>query len=506
MANKASDSLYQLIKSLSKSEKRYFKLFVKRHTTKENNNNYEILFNAIDQMLVYQEEKLIQQLRGNSFINKFSIAKARLYETILKSLDSYYSEKSIDQKLRNEIHYIEILFKKSLYSQCAKRLNSAKKLATKKGKKLILTQIIEWEKRLIEKDNYITYSIDNLIKTIDEENSIIADIELENELWAVKSFLFKKVNQQGRVRSEEEAKELEKLVKPKLAKLHDKEGDPHTNYLIGHINSAYYFAIYDYSNSLNCIEKVIKKIKENKVHFEDKPHILFSELTNAIYLTNKLNENQKTNVFWNEINSMYKKLIAFSSSDLKIKFKSSIYSLWLTLHKDGKSYSNIGYDEIEEFLEVSNQELNKQRKAYLYLMFAVVCFNNRDYKKSLNWLNKLLNDIHIDEAQEIYGIAQLLALITHLELEHYDLVNYMLKSTKRFLKTRNKMHELEKVVILFIGKVIKIKSQVEFEDLRQKTIIRLDELLLNPYESGPIDYFNFYDWIKKFKIHQKQLR
>ena len=51
MANKYSDHMFQLIKSLTKAEKRYFKLFVARHTSSASSpNNAQVLFDLIEKM------------------------------------------------------------------------------------------------------------------------------------------------------------------------------------------------------------------------------------------------------------------------------------------------------------------------------------------------------------------------------------------------------------------------------------------------------------------------
>ena len=52
-----SEELFQLIKSLSKQEKRYFKLYASRHVIGEKN-KYVQLFDAIDKQAAYNEEKI----------------------------------------------------------------------------------------------------------------------------------------------------------------------------------------------------------------------------------------------------------------------------------------------------------------------------------------------------------------------------------------------------------------------------------------------------------------
>ena len=63
--------LFELIKSLTKSEKRYFKVYSAQQT-KNNSNNYILLFDAIDRQEVYNEEKIKRKFRNHTFGKKLS--------------------------------------------------------------------------------------------------------------------------------------------------------------------------------------------------------------------------------------------------------------------------------------------------------------------------------------------------------------------------------------------------------------------------------------------------
>ena len=69
---KSKELLFELIKSLSKSEKRYFKVFTSVH---KESNNYVKLFNAIHDQNEYDEDALIEQFKNEDFIRQFSVAK-----------------------------------------------------------------------------------------------------------------------------------------------------------------------------------------------------------------------------------------------------------------------------------------------------------------------------------------------------------------------------------------------------------------------------------------------
>jgi hypothetical protein len=65
MANRFSDTLFQLIHSLGKSEKRHFKLYIKRSSAKEDLKIVQ-LFDAMDKMQEYDERLLLNSLELKS--------------------------------------------------------------------------------------------------------------------------------------------------------------------------------------------------------------------------------------------------------------------------------------------------------------------------------------------------------------------------------------------------------------------------------------------------------
>ena len=167
-------------------------------------------------MEFYEESQVLEEIKDLAIAKKFSIAKARLYDTILKSLDAYYSEKSKEQLIRNELHYIEILYNKSLYKQCNKRILSAKKQAKKYTKKHLLAELILWQKKIIEKDNYQTIDKRNIHIISEEEKEILEDLLIRSQLWEIKSNLFHKLNKTGRARTTEEVEILKNTIENKL--------------------------------------------------------------------------------------------------------------------------------------------------------------------------------------------------------------------------------------------------------------------------------------------------
>jgi len=124
MPNRHTDTLFQLIKSLGKSEKRNFKLYINRTTASEELKIVQ-LFDALDKMDAYDEAILLKKNKGIKK-QQLSNLKAYLYKQILSSLRLINDENNIDIQLHEQMDYARILYNKGLYHQSLKVLDKLK--------------------------------------------------------------------------------------------------------------------------------------------------------------------------------------------------------------------------------------------------------------------------------------------------------------------------------------------------------------------------------------------
>ena len=254
MSSKVNNALFDLIHSLTKSEKRYFKLMSSRHAI-GGENNYIVLFDFIDKTTRYDEELIFRHFEGEAFLNRFSITKKRLYDHILSSLDAFHSVNSIEAQLNKMLHSYDILFEKSLYDQSRRILRSAEKLAVKNEMHEILLLISKKEHKLIETEGIEKISNEDIIQLVDKQKRAINEITLMNEVWKIKSLLFVQLSKRGVARNKEEVQSYFSICEFLLSEnkfLESKSVE--TNYLIHHTLSAYYYAIGDMEKSLNQLQ------------------------------------------------------------------------------------------------------------------------------------------------------------------------------------------------------------------------------------------------------------
>lgn len=495
MSKPASDHLFRLIKSLTRAEKRYFKLFASRHTIGEKNDNL-VLFEAIDAQSEYDEEKLMKFFKQHTFQNRPAIAKARLYETVLRSLDAYHADSSVDVEIRKLLHFSEILFKKSLYDESYKMLAKAKRLAAEYEKHPALLDIFKWEKKLIEKESYSEKTFEDIAKMLEEDQIAIEKITNYAEFWYIKSRLFILLNKQGKVRDHAELASFKNIIDNTLLKGEDKALSYETRYLYYHIYSAYYFGIGDYKSSHNYIKKHLEVIETNSTFFKEEPNKYFAVLSNMIYLCTQLRKLKEIPVYLKKLKSISVSFADEMTEDLEIKLFSTSYSAELSLYIQTGMFEKALQliPSIETGLKKYTDKINKVRAAYFYFNIAIVYFAVGNFSKALYWLNQLLNDNTLDESMDIYCFAKIFNLIIHLEMGNNDLIPYTLKSTLRYLEKRKRIYRFETVFFNFINKIQKAKNNQQTEQSYVTLRNELKVLSKDPYEKTVFEYFDFVSW------------
>ena len=154
MTKSQKDNLFQLIKSLSKSEKRQFKLYVGRLGVNADS-KFLNLFNFLDKSSTYNESLILN--KGGIKKQQLANVKAHLYKQILISLKLSPSHQNVRSQIREQLDFASILYHKGLYKQSLKILEKAKEFAIVNEEKNLAYEVVELEK--VIESQYITRSI-----------------------------------------------------------------------------------------------------------------------------------------------------------------------------------------------------------------------------------------------------------------------------------------------------------------------------------------------------------
>jgi hypothetical protein len=496
MAKTPSPALFDLIHNMSKSEKRYFKIHASKHTIGDQN-KYIQLFDFIDQQKEFNEDEIIHQFQGESFLNKFSIAKNRLYDYIIRALDSYHSKSSIDASIYKRLHGAEILYNKGLYNHAIKQLKTAKNTAEKHGKTALLIKIQNQLNEIIETQGYNSLSTEELIIKEQQFDELINEQHYLTKLWFLKSRLFKVINFQGKSRSKDEVSEFTKLFEAYRKLEQPKHFSFQMKYLALHFESAYFFAILDYEKCLNALHQNLALFQSKPIQIKNEPHKYLSLLTNSIHLELTAGDNRKIYALLGELNTFERKYNLETNEDLAIKLFSSIKSTNLMVYIHQAEFEKaIAMEEIIiNGLQEYASGLAPFRKAYLSFNLAIAFFGNDQFNESLKWINSILNDTDLDENEDILAFAHIVGIIIHYELNHIDYLPYALKSTLRFLQKIKRDYPFEKLFLVNVRKLVKTDDPFKKQQVFQNIAVELQEFEIDPFKSVSLEYFDFKSWL-----------
>lgn len=488
---KPSNELFDLIKAMTKSEKRFFKL---SSSLQSGEKNYLKIFDAVDKLDEYDEAELKHQFRNERFVLHFPSEKNHLYKLILKSLRAFHADNSISAILKQEIKNIEILYNKALYSECTKFLHRAKELAREYEKFYYWFELLNWEKTLMEEafeDGRFVQKPDDLII---EEQDVIKKL---NNL-AEYHVLYSKINyvfRSGGYSRDNESKALvdeianHRLITGKNTAL-SKRAASICYYTQGFCHLANHNFNTAYEKFLKAKEILDKvpgiRADLGKRYIRTMAHIAFC-------LIERKQFDKATEVIA-EIRS-FSDQKGFSSPDVNMAiFKNALMCEIQIYLRTGRFADGVARIE-EAFPEFSSREekLNKEQRVTFYYHIAYVYFGNEDYHKALFWINKVLNENENDLRPDLFAYARLFNLIVHFELGNYDLLEYITKSTKRYLAKRHRAYPLENHVIEKLRQLIRTEVDTDKRGKYKEFHDSLNEVM-RPEDEIALKHFDFVSW------------
>ncbi len=498
---KPSTELFQLIKSLSKSEKRYFKL---TSSLQSGEKNYMKLFDVIESQDEYDEAIIKNKFSKETFVNHLPSEKNHLYNLILKSLRGFYSDKSAAAMLQEQLRNIELLFNKALYKECGKLIRKAKKVAYDYEKYYFLLDLIDWEKILIEEE-YLRGNFDkDLNKLVDEESDCVE--KLRN--LAEYQILYSKINyvfrRGGYARSDEE-----QIIVDEIANYHLIKGK-NTALSTKAATACYYIKGLCATVERNLDEsyinfmKVVKIMEDNPMIMRELPKRYAKALNNVMTAYMDYNKWEKCFATIDKLKGLVKKP-GFESIDVQLKLFTFPHNaeLLACINKgDFQKAKTKVIPDILRGLELYDGKINNEEEMLFYYNISRVYLGCEEYKSALKYINLVLNNSESGLREDVYSFARLVNLIIHYELGNFDLLDYTIKSTKRFVAKNQKNYKFEAIFLKDFKKLIKFKNTDDMKKLYVNFKNELNDVLKDPYETAANEYFDFISWLDS-KIENK---
>ncbi len=514
MPKQKNDALFVLVKSLTKAEKRHFKM-AHPPTEKGKSALFMQLFDVLDKAKDYDEQKIIKQITELKK-QQLSNLKVNLYNHILESLRWLSRQKDIHLQIRQSVDYSRVLYNKGLYQQSLKLLGKAKALATTHQEIELKVQIVEFEK-LIE-GRHITRSIENRAELLSEESQICLN-QLTNlsHLSNLALSLYGMYLKTGHARNEKEATMIKTMFKNKLDNLKLQQvgldGSNNSSTLSAdtfyekvYLYQAYswyayilqdFILYYRYSQKWVDLFDAFPKQKSSDpaVYLKAVNNLLTAHFFNRNY--KKFGEaEQQLESFW----AKHKR--QFSQNTDTLAFVST-YTAKINKHFLNGTFTE-GLALVPKFnRQLKKHELHIDQHRILVFYYKIAClyFGSGENKLAIQYLNKIINLKIGNLRADIQCFARILHLIAHYELKHYDLMEYLIPSVYRFL---NKNKEISPVIAEML-KFLKKFNYLGIRGLRQAFIDlkeRLEKVAENPYERRFFLYLDVISWLESKIDHR----
>ncbi|WP_271406882.1 hypothetical protein [Tenacibaculum soleae] len=498
-ANQQNDALFVLIKSLSKSEKRQFNLYVGR-LDGNNDAKFFSLFKFLEKQKKYDEKTIIKT--GIVSKQQLSNLKAHLYKQILISLRMNPAHKNIRIQIRELLDFATILYQKGLYKQSLKLLDKAKNTAIDNEEKNIAYEIVELEK--VIESQYITRSIntraDELTiqaKKLSQQNVMTS--KLSNLSLQLYSFLLKN----GYVRNDIELKKVNYYFNSKLPNYKYESLDFREKLWLYKANLWHSFLTQDFLQSykyankwVNLFKSDIKNITIHPVFYLKGKNYLLESL---FFIKHYTKFKKELLLFEEEI----KNNIIPQNSNTEILIFQYYYSNKLHAHfLEGNFYEGEYLVEIiNDKIALYKNRLDNHHIVVLYYKIACLYFGMGKNKECILYLNKIIKSKKIHVAEDLQCFARILNLIAHYECGlDYDLERQF-KDTYRFLLKMENLQEVQKEFISSIkalGDVFPHQIKKKFK----KIYDRLKVYENHPYEKRAFLYLDILSWLES-KIENK---
>ncbi|MEO0044202.1 MAG: hypothetical protein RL329_3650 [Bacteroidota bacterium] len=505
MATPQTDHLFRLIKTLTKAEKRNFRLYVTRNQSQSNEDlKFIQLFDVLDKQKEYQEESILKKAPDLKK-EQLSNLKAHLYKQLLSSLRLLHKQNNADIEVREYLDYAKILYNKGLYIQSLRILDKAKGIAQPLHQYFLMLEIVEFEKQI--ESRHITRSGENRALILADEATLlvqrIQNISFMSNL-ALRMYGF--YLEFGHVRHQEDLTRIDTFFKANQPTFLESEMR-FFELVYWYQSLAWYGYIQQdllkfYRYCYKWVELFERepsmKCYDTSLYLKGIHNLLISQFVTLNY-----------NGFCKILNStelyVLKHNDTFDENTRATAFH-HLYTAKINKHfMEGTFTEGCKLvPEIETKLVEFSEQLDHHRILVFYYKIASLYFGSGNSDKAIDYLNKVIQFKAGNLRTDIQCFARLLHLIAHFEQKHYSLLEYLIKSVYRFILKNQDLSGIMAEILKFLRQSLYLTPR-EVRPAFTKLKTELEKLAVHPFEQRSFLYLDILSWLES-KIDNKPVQ
>ncbi len=502
MPNLVSDTLFQLIHSLEKSEKRHFKLYIKRSSSKEDLKIIR-LFDALDKLSEYDEKPLLKMLPD---ITKpqLSNLKTHLYKQLLASLRLLKTNENIDLKLSEHLDNARLLYNKGLKLQSLNILEKAKELAKANQKMNFLVQVISLEKKI--ETLHITRSTLEKTQMLAEEALYISGhIDRVTRLSNLALLLYRWYVKNGHARDEQDEKGIREFFKNSLPDDYNAINGFYERLYLYQSYSWYAFIRQDFLMYYRYSQKWIDLFKENDVMIAVETGHYIKGMHNLLNAHFDLRNFEKFEETLQQFEEYSRTPLANQHDNFRTHTSIYINSARLNqfLMQGNFTEGLKAVPEIEEKLHEYSLFVDSHRILVFNYKIATLYFGAGDYGTAIDFLHKIINDNQAGLRNDLQCYARLIHLLCHFELGNEEILDSLIKSVYRFMARMKNLTMVEEHIFTFLRHSTKVRPKELKPELSQ-FLEKIRHLENDRFQTRSFAYLDIISWVES-KVFEKPM-
>jgi hypothetical protein len=494
-----SDLLFELIKSLTKTEKGYFKKHQSFGST-DGDKNYLRLFDLIDNQKTYDEAEIKKKLKDAKTIKQLPALKNYLYKQILKALESYHESDLSD--IRSTLNQIEILYHKGLYYHYRPMMDRLKLKAEKLEKHTYSLELNLMELGIgIRSRNYEVFAEEH--KMLQE--SFSSTIEQLSDFSSIYRIYWRCHPLGRRLNSHPDDKEALRMLDDiiQVPAMLEPAKDRST------LAKAWYeqnMAIYHFFHKN--VEQALIHTKNILVIYDQKPEVFSNDMQ---YIFTTYYNYSLDLIMLYRFEEAAEMIASLSQIEAKRERHKNIlfqykYSLLF------QSYQTQGrFAEEESIVNEFIQELPGKEnvmvnifKARIFYTIARHYFILENFDACITWTNKLFDMQHANPDRRLHASTIFIDILCHIELHHEQLALSKIRAAQTYFKQVNQLNAQLKNMLRIFNKL----ATVVVANQKNPRLLELKHDLGDVQEESAIhqimDSTEYITWIEA-RIHRNSL-
>lgn len=481
------DIVVQLVKSLSKSEKRSFRL-----STNEAS-DYMLLFNLIDREGIEEPVQLKAEYGKRNYAAAFNATLNYLYHLLLDKLVALRTNSMSTFQLLSDCMKAQVLFEKSLYPAAFNILNKVKRKATEMENFEILLMASRLELDYLQYLKMPGMTETDLTIKHKALSSAIEKFTYLNEQSKLYEIIEHRLIYIGNARSDKQIYDYNYLLE-KDQNLHFREGtsiEAKRRHLL-------FLALYHTAKSEG--EKALDILSDLNDLITRHPHLAENPLYYIRFIHNMLDNLRDA--------KQYDKMPAFLE-DLRTK---QYHSNYVTTHVTAIAdlYQLIIYIDHGEFQRASEfikgcrsfdiagtGQLHVAFEARILLYIAITHIALKNYRQARHTLSKSMFSSKLALEFPIFRTVRLTNLIVHYKMNDFDYIVAQARSLKREMAQKTKSFSMELLLMKMIQRgPAGFASKRQREKLWHEIEPELRRIKADPFESQALYLFDFAAWLE----------